>query len=190
MATSSYRLFDTPLGWCGIAWQGERITRFVVPSIDAERARRRLTTGRRGVHADHENQMEEVTPEQTPAWVDQVIDRATEHLNGRLTDFQEVPLDLSGLADSAQAVYGATRAIPPGQTRTYGEIAEMIGQPGAAQSVGTAMGRNPVPLLVPCHRVVGADGRLVGFSADGGTALKRRLLELEEAAVVAQRTLF
>src|SRR5206468_215087 len=90
-------------------------------------------------------------------------------------------LDLGAATSFERAVFDATRAIPPGRTRTYGEVARAIGRPGAARAVGAALGRNPVPVVVPCHRVVGARGALVGFSAEGGVELKRRLLELEGA---------
>ena len=81
----------------------------------------------------------------------------------------------------ARRVYEVARTIPPGATLTYGEIAARLELPGAARDVGQALGRNPFPLVVPCHRVVAAGGRLGGFSARGGAATKRRLLAIEGA---------
>jgi O-6-methylguanine DNA methyltransferase len=89
-------------------------------------------------------------------------------------------------------VYAATRAIAAGSTATYGEIARAIGRtnPEAAREVGAALARNPTPIIVPCHRVVGANGKLTGFSAPGGLATKRRMLELEGAPGYGQQILF
>ena len=82
-------------------------------------------------------------------------------------------------------VYAVTRTVPPGETTSYGEVAARIGEPGAAQAVGRALGQNPFPIVVPCHRVVAADGRLTGFSAPGGIDTKRRMLEIEGATAPA-----
>ncbi len=91
---------------------------------------------------------------------------------------------------SGRAVYAETRRIPPGTTRTYGEVARAIGRPDGARDVGVALSRNPTPIIVPCHRVVAADGALTGFSAPGGLATKRRMLELEGAPGYNQLQLF
>ena len=98
---------------------------------------------------------------------------------GSRVDFSGVPLDLR-CSSFAQKIYDAARGIPPGETITYGELARRIGKSGAARAVGTMLGRNPVPVIVPCHRIVAASG-LGGFSAAGGLRLKRRLLVLEGA---------
>ncbi len=112
------------------------------------------------------------------------------HLSGQVDDLQHVPVALDACSDFDRPVYAATRAIPPGETRTYGQLAAAAGQPRAAQAVGVAMARNPCPIVIPCHRGMGADGRLVGFSAPGGLATKVRLLEIERAAVGGAPTLF
>jgi len=91
------------------------------------------------------------------------------------------PLDLSLVPPFERAVLQALRRIPPGQVRTYGEIARAVGRPSAARAVGTACARNPLPLLIPCHRVVRSDGKLGGYSLRGGVVLKRQLLEAEGA---------
>ena len=98
------------------------------------------------------------------------------YFDGQLVSFDE-PLDMSGATDFQQRVWEATRRIPRGQTRTYGQVARQVGSPGAARAVGQAMAHNPWPPIVPCHRVVGHDGRLTGFG--GGLEMKRRLLDME-----------
>lgn len=92
-----------------------------------------------------------------------------------------LPLDLGGATDFEKKVWRAARKIPRGSVVTYGELARQIGQQGAARAVGRALGRNPVPIAVPCHRIVGANGRLTGFSAPGGVELKARLISHERA---------
>jgi methylated-DNA-[protein]-cysteine S-methyltransferase len=94
---------------------------------------------------------------------------------GQLREFQ-LPLDVQG-TDFQKRVWGQVAAIPYGETRSYLQIAQALGSPGAVRAVGAANGANPVPIVVPCHRVIGANGKLVGYG--GGLALKRRLLELE-----------
>ena len=111
------------------------------------------------------------------------ISYRTEILQGDVQDFRGIAVDLEGVAPFARQVYEAAREIPAGQTRTYGEIAKSIGQPAAAQEVGQALSKNPVPIIVPCHRVSAAGGKLGGFSAPGGPTTKARLLALEGAPV-------
>jgi len=111
-------------------------------------------------------------------------------LAGERRDLREIVLDDRALDDFRRRVYAATRAIGPGETATYGEIARAIGDPGAARAVGAALGSNPFPIIVPCHRVLAADGALHGFSAPGGLATKRRMLEIEGAPGFTQESLF
>jgi methylated-DNA-[protein]-cysteine S-methyltransferase len=98
------------------------------------------------------------------------------------------PVDLSRVAPFERTVLQALRRIPSGQVRTYGEIARSLGKPAAARAVGTACARNPLPLLIPCHRVVRSDGKLGGYSMRGGVALKRQLLEAEGALALLPLT--
>jgi len=120
-----------------------------------------------------------------PRWLAEAVEALGRHLQGGGEDLSGVPVDLSGLSDFTRAVLAEVRRIPPGQTRSYGEVAAALGRPRAARAVGQALARNPVPLLVPCHRVVSRQGRLGGFTAPGGAGLKRRLLELERARGIA-----
>ena len=118
------------------------------------------------------------------------IDGMREVMAGRAVDLRDVPLDEQGLDDFRRAVYAATREIAPGTTRSYGEIARAIGRPDGARDVGVALSRNRFPIIVPCHRVVAANGALTGFSAPGGLDTKRRMLELEGAPGYGQQVLF
>jgi methylated-DNA-[protein]-cysteine S-methyltransferase len=109
---------------------------------------------------------------------------------GRSPDLRDIPLDERDLDELRRAVYAATREVPAGSTRSYGEVARAIGRPDAARDVGVVLARNPYPILVPCHRIVAANGALTGFSAPGGLATKRRMLELEGAPGYGQQLLF
>jgi methylated-DNA-[protein]-cysteine S-methyltransferase len=111
-------------------------------------------------------------------------------LDGEPSDLRSLELDESGLDDFRRRVYAATRAVGPGTTATYGEVARTIGEPGAARAVGAALAQNPFPIIVPCHRVLAASGALHGFSAPGGIATKRRMLEIERAPGFTQAVLF
>lgn len=109
-----------------------------------------------------------------------LVDRIRRHLSGDLQDFRDIALDLSGATPFTRDVCVWIRSIPPGKVFTYGEVARGMGKPGASRAIGQALSRNPIGLVVPCHRVVGAGG-LTGFSAPGGLATKERLLRLERA---------
>jgi methylated-DNA-[protein]-cysteine S-methyltransferase len=113
----------------------------------------------------------------------EIIERIRCHLQGKMQDFRDIAVDMNVSEPFARQVYEAAREIPAGQTRTYGEIAKSLGQPLAAQEVGQALSRNPVPIIVPCHRVSAANGKLGGFSAPGGRTTKAKLLALEGAPV-------
>jgi methylated-DNA-[protein]-cysteine S-methyltransferase len=125
-----------------------------------------------------------------PSSVLAAVDGIVALLAGERRDLREVVLDESGLDEFRLRVYAATRAVGPGAVATYGEIARTIGSPDAARAVGAALGSNPFPIVVPCHRVLAADGALHGFSAPGGIATKRRMLEIENAPGFTQTALF
>ena len=125
-----------------------------------------------------------------PPFVRGAIEGIVAVMAGRPVDLRAIPLDERGIDEWRHTVYAATRDIAPGTTRSYGEIARAVGRPGAARDVGVALATNPFPVIVPCHRVVAADGALTGFSAPGGLATKRRMLELEGAPGYGQLTLF
>jgi methylated-DNA-[protein]-cysteine S-methyltransferase len=125
-----------------------------------------------------------------PEFVRGAIDGIVAVLAGATDDLRTVALDERGIDPFRRAVYAATREIPPGTTRSYGEVARAVGRPDGAREVGAALSRNPFPIIVPCHRVVAANGALTGFSAPGGLATKRRMLELEGAPGHGQQALF
>ena len=159
-------VFETPIGTCGIAWHKTGLTAFRLPSGKA-----------RGL--DH--------TESPPPWVQAVIARVQEHLAGSPQDFSDLPYDFSLVADFPRQVYRAALQVKSGQTCSYGDIAKKLGQPPAvSRAVGTALGANPWPLLVPCHRIVSADGKMTGFSGPGGVKTKLRLLALEGAELFAE----
>jgi methylated-DNA-[protein]-cysteine S-methyltransferase len=118
-----------------------------------------------------------------------VIEAVAALLSGEKTDLAGAPVDLSSLQPFERSVLEATRLIPPGETRTYGELARNIGSPGAARAVGRALGANPVPIIIPCHRVLAASGS-GGFSAPGGATTKMKMLEIEGARRAGEPTLF
>jgi methylated-DNA-[protein]-cysteine S-methyltransferase len=125
-----------------------------------------------------------------PAHVSQALEGIVALLRGEDRDLSAITLDMDRVPLFNQRVYEIARTIPPGGTLTYGEIAKQLGMPEAARAVGQALGENPFPIIVPCHRVLAAGGKLGGFSANGGVETKRRLLEIEGALAVGGRTLW
>ncbi|MGW4369684.1 methylated-DNA--[protein]-cysteine S-methyltransferase [Nocardia takedensis] len=170
-------LFDTAIGDCAIAWHDDVVFRFGLPNPKPGALHSWITRG--GV----------VEGEPTAA-IAEAIAGVRAHLAGELDDLRWIPLDLSAEPEFHRAVFDVTRAIDPGHTLGYGQIAAEIGAPGAAQAVGRALGRNPIPLIVPCHRVLTADHALHGFSAPGGIETKQRLLALERTSGFGEPTLF
>ncbi|WP_207479723.1 methylated-DNA--[protein]-cysteine S-methyltransferase [Arenibaculum pallidiluteum] len=170
MTGSGFTLFETPIGRCAIAWGKGGVTALRLPDTDDTATLARLLARAPGAA--------EARP--GPA-IAQAIADVSALLSGEPRDLSKVGLDMDALSPFDCRVYAATRTIPPGSTLSYGRLAARIGASGAAREVGRALGRNPFPLLVPCHRVVAADGRLGGFSAPGGARTKRRLLAIEAA---------
>ena len=171
-ATTNAVTFETELGRCGVGWSRTGITRVLLPDS-------------RGLPGPA---LEDGVP--VPPFVLRAIEGMREVMAGRAIDLRDIPLDEQGLDDFRRAVYAATREITPGTTRSYGEIARAIGRPDGARDVGVALSRNRFPIIVPCHRVVAANGALTGFSAPGGLDTKRRMLELEGAPGYGQQVLF
>jgi methylated-DNA-[protein]-cysteine S-methyltransferase len=160
-----YHLFETKLGLCGIAWSDQGVTRFRLP--DPNRAAAEKALGAR------------VASDEPPPHVAVAVDEAKRYFGGARVDFGRIGLDLAGIEPFRRSIYDALRAVAWGETVTYGDLAKRAGAPGAAQEVGIAMARNPVPLIIPCHRVLAAGGKLGGFSAPGRTETKERMLALE-----------
>ena len=167
----AFALFETAIGACGIAWNERALLGVQLPERDAAATRARLRC--RFPNAREAEPPTEVAP---------VIERIAALLRGARVDLTSVSLDMAGVPDFDREVYVAAREIPPGATLTYGEIAKRIGRPGAARDVGVALARNPFAIVVPCHRVVAANGKAGGFSAGGGVKSKLRLLAIEGGA--------
>jgi len=166
----AFALFDTAIGRCALLWRGGLVVGAALPDTDEGRLRAHLA--RRFLGAT------ETLP---PPDIDDAIALVVRSLDGEAVDLDSIPLDLSAVEPFERAVYQAARAIPRGEVRTYGELAAGLGQPGASRAVGAALGRNPIPILVPCHRILAAGGKSGGFSAPGGTATKFRILAIEGA---------
>ena len=166
--TYAYALFDTEIGRCGIAWGSRGVIGVQLPEKTHEATRTRLLR--------HCPTADETAP---PTTIARAIADIQGLMRGEKKSLRAIQLDLSRVAPFNARVYATTRAIPPGMTRTYGEIAHAIGDASAARAVGQALGRNPFAIVVPCHRVVGANAKLVGFSANGGIATKLKLLMIE-----------
>ena len=169
--TTGWAVFDTDLGPCGVAWGDLGITGTALPDDNATETRGYLTLRYPGA------------PEADPlAPVEAAILRIRAVLGGSSDDdLADLELDLSGVSTFAREVYRIARTVPPGSTTTYGAIAAELGGPGVARAVGRALGDNPFPIIVPCHRVTAADGAIGGFSAPGGARTKRRMLLTEQA---------
>jgi O-6-methylguanine DNA methyltransferase len=173
---TGFALFDTAIGRCGIAWSERGIVGVQLPERNEAATRARLARRFAGTEAP------------PPPAVRTAIDAITSLLRGEGTALTDVPLDMAAVPEFHRRVYEAARAIPPGRTCTYGELAVRLGAPGSARAVGQALGRNPFAIVVPCHRVVAAGGRMGGFSANGGVSTKLRMLAIEGAP--AQQALF
>lgn len=163
-----FAIFETPIGACGIAWSEHGIIGVQLPEGDAAATRTRI--------ARRHPLLNEATP---PEHVRNAIDAIRELLDGKRVDLRDVDVHMPAATPFELRVYDAARAIPAGSTKTYGEIAKLIGSPNAAREVGAALGRNPVPIIVPCHRVLAANGKTGGFSAPGGVNTKLRMLAIE-----------
>lgn len=169
-ASSGFALFATAIGDCAIAWGPAGIVGVQLPEADTGATRARM--------ARRFASLREAAP---PSEVQQAAAAITALLAGEPRDLMEIVLDERGLTDFHRQVYAITRRIAPGRTRSYGEIAAELGDKGLARAVGQALGLNPFAPVVPCHRVLAANGRPGGFSAHGGALSKLRMLAIEGA---------
>jgi methylated-DNA-[protein]-cysteine S-methyltransferase len=170
MTSAGFVLFDTAIGRCAIAWGPEGIVGVGLPERDDRAIQTRLQRQHRGIQE---------AP--APPHVEAVVADIQDLLAGKACDLSSAVLDMREVPDFDRRVYAETRMIPPGETMTYGEIARRLGDGGLSRAIGQALGRNPFPIVVPCHRVLAAGGRAGGFSGPGGIATKRRMLEIEGA---------
>src|SRR5262245_831319 len=178
-AIHSFTLFATAIGRCGIVWGGRGIVGVQLPEARESETRarvlRRFPTAR------------EAAP---PPEVHDALDGIVALLRGEALALESIRLDMEGVPPFHRRVYEVARTIPPGKTLSYGEIAARLGANGSARAVGEALAHNPFAIVVPCHRVLAAGGRMGGFSAGGGVATKRRLLSIEGAPGAGQQALF
>jgi methylated-DNA-[protein]-cysteine S-methyltransferase len=167
-----YHLFDTAFGTCAIAWSEAGLIRVQLPE---------------STHAETEARIRRAGTESSgmplPAFATDAVSALQMYLAGTSVALETLPLDETFVSAFNASIYRALRAVPRGTAVTYGDLAKQVGQPGSARAVGMAMGRNPWPVVVPCHRVLASGRKMGGFSAPGGTATKERLLALEGVVV-------
>jgi methylated-DNA-[protein]-cysteine S-methyltransferase len=171
MSSPSYSVFDTPVGRCGIVWGARGVVGLQLPEGRDPELRRRVLTRWPGA-----------TEAPRPKSIERAVSLISALLRGEPSDLSAIGLDMEDVPPFHRRVYEAARAIHPGETVTYGALAARIGASGSARAVGQALGKNPFAIIVPCHRVLAAGGKVGGFSANVGTTTKLRLLGLECAA--------
>lgn len=179
MTAIGYTLFETAIGACGIAWSERGIVALQLPEADNGKTRARLLR--------RHPELAEAAP---PPPVQRAIDAIQALLRGERIDLSAVALDLDDAPEFNRQVYAIARTIPTGETLTYGEIAKRLGNLQLARDVGQALGQNPVAIIVPCHRVLGADRKPGGFSAGGGVRTKLKILSIERAHIGGTRDMF
>lgn len=179
MTDQHFALFDTRIGLCAIAWGPRGINGTQLPMGGEDKIRTRIS------QRHPEASEAEPTPE-----VQEAVGRIIRLLSGEPDDLADIELDLDGVPNFNRGVYEIARAIPPGKTVTYGDIAKRLGGVQLSRDVGQALGRNPCPIVVPCHRVLAAGNKPGGFSANGGVVTKLKMLEIEGALVNHTPSLF
>ena len=179
MEKTGITTFDTAIGPCGIAWSEGKIIGVEIGDADENETRYRLQSR----FSDAENCC-------VPSFVAEAIDKVCVLLDGGSPDFTQTPLALDSVPELNRKVYEILLELKTGETITYGAIARRLGDVSLSQAVGYALGKNPFPIIVPCHRVLGANGKVGGFSAAGGTATKLRLLNIERAKTSLEPDLF
>jgi methylated-DNA-[protein]-cysteine S-methyltransferase len=176
---SGFALFETPIGACAIAWGDGGVRCLQLPEADESATRARM----RRRFPD----LEEGEP---PIAVTKVMERVVALLKGEAIDLTDVALDMDRVPKFDRRVYAIARSIPVGETMTYGEIAKRLGDVALSRAVGQALGQNPFAIIVPCHRVLGADRKPGGFSAGGGVKTKLKILSIEKARIGGSHDLF
>lgn len=173
-AQDRYVLFETEIGKCGVVWGDRGLAAVQLPERDADSTEQRLRD--KGARGENEPGGE----------IGGFVAGLRAYFAGEAVEFSGLPIDWGRVGRSDRTIYKQLRDVPFGNMVTYGELADRTGMPGAAQAIGAAMSRNPWPIVVPCHRVVAASGKLGGFSAYGGAMLKRKLLAMEGAAFAGE----
>jgi methylated-DNA-[protein]-cysteine S-methyltransferase len=179
MNGAGFALFDTAIGRCGIAWSERGVVALQLPEASDAGTRARMLRSRPG--------LAEAAP---PAAERKAIEAIQSLMQGEGTDLSFIELDLEGVGDFNRQVYDIARKMPAGETLTYGELARQLGDVQLSRAVGQALGLNPVAIIVPCHRVLGADRKPGGFSGGGGVQTKLKMLSIERAHIGGTRDLF
>ncbi|MER9331585.1 methylated-DNA--[protein]-cysteine S-methyltransferase [Mesorhizobium sp. M0152] len=170
--TAGHTVLETVIGFMGIAWSEKGLIRLCLPERSREAVERRLMR-HAGVSASTAQ----------PPWVVELIAAIKAYAAGEDVDFTGFPVDLDGVDDFRLAIYGEARKLGFGETTTYGELAKRAGHAGLPRETGAALGANPVPLVIPCHRILAAGGKIGGFSAPGGSVTKEKMLAMEGVRV-------
>lgn len=176
---TSFALFETAVGRCALLWRDERIIGVLLPSSSDAAMRRAI-----------EKRASDASEAAPPAFVQRTIETIRRLCEGEAVSFDDAPLDRDRIEPFANRVYDILRRVAPGETTTYGAIAAELGDKALSRAVGAALGANPFPIIFPCHRVVGAGGKMGGFTAPGGAATKKRLLDIEGAFATERLPLF
>jgi methylated-DNA-[protein]-cysteine S-methyltransferase len=176
---TQFALFDTAVGRCAILWRDERLVGVLLPS-SSDAAMRRAIDKRAGDASEAE----------PPEFVQRAIEKIRRLCDGEAVSFDDAPLDRDRIEPFANRVYDILLRVAPGETTTYGAIAEALGDRTLSRAVGAALGANPFPIIIPCHRVTAAGGKMGGFSAPGGADTKRKLLDIEGAFAAEKLPLF
>ena len=163
---AKYAIFKTKWGYFGLAGKESSLCRTYLPEPTLAGIKRRLLKDLPGSEFDED-------------FFKKLQEQVTDYFEGACTDFNHVPVTLEGFSVFSRNVLTACRKVKTGQTVTYSELAKRAGRPNACRAVGGAMARNPMPLIIPCHRVIRTDGQMGGFSAPDGITLKKKMLELE-----------
>jgi methylated-DNA-[protein]-cysteine S-methyltransferase len=179
MPAAEFQIFETSLGRCAILWRGALIIRILLPTETEGSLRAAVMRAQADI--------EEAPP---PAPIASVAAKIAAFCRGEAQDFAPAPLDRSQIDPFAARVYAALDKVGFGETTSYSAVAEALGDRSLARAVGAALGANPFPIVIPCHRVTGANGAIGGFSAPGGTGTKRRLLDIEGAFAASRLPLF
>ena len=179
MTERSFYLFATPIGVCGIAWGDRGVVGVQLPESSEAAVRARVR-----------REFPDAREAAPPPEVQRAVEAIVALLGGEAQDLSFVELDMRRVPPFHRRVYDIARTISPGATLSYGDIARRLGEPGAARDVGSALGQNPFAIVVPCHRVLAAHGKLGGFSAHGGVTTKLRLLSIEGVQAPGTAPLF
>jgi methylated-DNA-[protein]-cysteine S-methyltransferase len=179
MSGGAFALFPTAIGACALVWRGGSVIGAALPEASEAATRARLA-----------RRFPDAMEAEPAGAIAEAVASIQRLLAGETVDLAAIAIDLSAADEFERRVYAIASAIPRGEVRTYGEIASALGSPGAARAVGTALGRNPIPIIIPCHRVLASGGKSGGFSAPGGTATKFRMLAIEGAKRPGEPNLF